>query len=158
MARGSAPAPTTGGPPGPRRPGGQPPPRARRSLISSTGKMPLSTQPHQSLRTRKPAQHSALILRGCCRYPTAAPPVLFIMKHVFTAALVLGAFTAQAQKGSLYIGGQAGFNTSTTEIDNNGLNTTTAKANNYRLPRPRPITTASRPKSAPSSPTRCSWA
>lgn len=53
------------------------------------------------------------------------------MKHFFTAALVLGAFTAQAQQGSFYIGGQAGFNSSTTELDNNGNRTTTRKTNNY---------------------------
>ena len=53
------------------------------------------------------------------------------MKHLFTTALVLGALTAQAQKGSLYLGGQAGFNTSSTELDNNGNTTTTRKASNY---------------------------
>ena len=53
------------------------------------------------------------------------------MKHFFTTALVLGAFTAQAQKGSLYIGGQAGYNSSNTEVDTNGNSTTTRKANNY---------------------------
>lgn len=53
------------------------------------------------------------------------------MKHFFTAALVLGALTARAQKGSLYIGGQAGFNTSNTELDSNGTTATTRKASNY---------------------------
>lgn len=53
------------------------------------------------------------------------------MKPLFTVALVLGAFSAQAQQGSLYIGGLAGFNSSTSEIDNNGSRTTTRKASNY---------------------------
>ena len=53
------------------------------------------------------------------------------MKHFFTVALVAAAFSAQAQQGSLYIGGQAGFNTSNTEVDNNGTSTTTRKASNY---------------------------
>jgi hypothetical protein len=53
------------------------------------------------------------------------------MKHFFTTALILGALTAHAQQGSLYIGGQAGFNSSTTEVDNNGTSTTTRKSNNY---------------------------
>lgn len=53
------------------------------------------------------------------------------MKHFFTAALVLSALTAQAQKGSLYIGGQAGFNTSNTEVEINGSSNTIRKDNNY---------------------------
>ena len=53
------------------------------------------------------------------------------MKHLFTAALLLGALSAQAQQGSLYIGGQAGFNTSNTEVDNGTSTTTTRKASNY---------------------------
>ena len=53
------------------------------------------------------------------------------MKHFFTTALVLGALTAQAQKGSFYIGGQAGFNSSSTEAENNGATVTTRKSNNY---------------------------
>ncbi|MDO7846951.1 outer membrane beta-barrel protein [Hymenobacter sp. M29] len=53
------------------------------------------------------------------------------MKHFFTAALVLGALTAQAQQGSLYIGGQVGFNTSNTEVDGTGGSSTIRKASNY---------------------------
>ncbi|GAB3576938.1 hypothetical protein GCM10027345_14240 [Hymenobacter daeguensis] len=43
----------------------------------------------------------------------------------------MGVFSAQAQKGSFYIGGQAGFNSSTTEVDNGNTSTTTRKDNNY---------------------------
>lgn len=54
------------------------------------------------------------------------------MKHLFlSTALILSAFAAQAQKGSFYIGGQAGFNTSSTETSNNGTKTSTGKNNNY---------------------------
>lgn len=53
------------------------------------------------------------------------------MKYFFTVALALGALTAQAQQGSLYIGGQAGFNSSTTEFDNGSTTTTTGKRSNY---------------------------
>ena len=53
------------------------------------------------------------------------------MKHFFTAALLLSALAAQAQQGSLYIGGQAGFNTSNTEVSSNGTSTTTRRAENF---------------------------
>jgi hypothetical protein len=54
------------------------------------------------------------------------------MKHFFfPAALVLSALTAHAQKGSLYIGGQAGFNSTTTTNDNGNTSTTTSKASNW---------------------------
>lgn len=53
------------------------------------------------------------------------------MKHFLTVALVLGALTARAQQGSLYVGGQVGFNTSNTEVDNGNTTTTTRKASNY---------------------------
>ncbi|RZK33064.1 MAG: hypothetical protein EOO57_13970, partial [Hymenobacter sp.] len=54
------------------------------------------------------------------------------MKHLFlTAALLGSALAAAAQKNSLYIGGQAGFNSTTTTADNNGVSTTTSKLNNY---------------------------
>ncbi|MDQ2795479.1 MAG: outer membrane beta-barrel protein [Bacteroidota bacterium] len=53
------------------------------------------------------------------------------MKHFFTVALVLAALTAQAQQGSIYLGGQVGFNTSTTEVDNNGTKISTGKVDNY---------------------------
>lgn len=43
----------------------------------------------------------------------------------------MSAFAAQAQKNSFYIGGQAGFNSTTTTVDNNGTSTTTSKLNNY---------------------------
>jgi len=54
------------------------------------------------------------------------------MKQFFlTATLALGALVAQAQKSSVYIGGQAGFNSTTTTITNNGISNTTSKLNNY---------------------------
>jgi hypothetical protein len=54
------------------------------------------------------------------------------MKHFFLfAALSLGAFSAQAQKNSFYIGGQAGFNSTSTDVENNGNTVTTSKSNNY---------------------------
>jgi hypothetical protein len=54
------------------------------------------------------------------------------MKHLFlSTALVLSAFAAYAQKGSLYIGGQAGFNSTTTTADNGSVSTTTSKLNNW---------------------------
>jgi hypothetical protein len=54
------------------------------------------------------------------------------MKHFFlSTALVLSAFAAQAQKGSFYIGGQAGFNSTTTTADNGSTTTTTSKLNNW---------------------------
>ncbi len=54
------------------------------------------------------------------------------MKHFFLpAALVLSALTAHAQKGSLYIGGQAGFNNTTTTADNGSISTTTSKLSNW---------------------------
>ncbi|RYE90544.1 MAG: hypothetical protein EOO37_02710 [Cytophagaceae bacterium] len=54
------------------------------------------------------------------------------MKHLFlSTALVLSAFAAQAQKGSFYIGGQAGFNSTTTTADNGSTSTTTSKLNNW---------------------------
>ncbi|HET9503159.1 MAG TPA: outer membrane beta-barrel protein [Hymenobacter sp.] len=54
------------------------------------------------------------------------------MKHfILPAALVLSAFTAHAQKGSLYIGGQAGFNNTTTTADNGSISTTTSKLSNW---------------------------
>lgn len=54
------------------------------------------------------------------------------MKQFFlTAALALCVLAANAQKNSFYIGGQAGFNSTTTSIDNNGTSTTTSKLNNY---------------------------
>ncbi|MFD1871477.1 outer membrane beta-barrel protein [Hymenobacter bucti] len=54
------------------------------------------------------------------------------MKHFFLpAALVLSAFTAHAQKGSIYLGGQAGFNSTSTTFDNGNTSTTTSKASNW---------------------------
>gem|GEM_PF-332450 len=54
------------------------------------------------------------------------------MKHVLlTAALAAGTLTAAAQKSSFYIGGQAGFNSTSTTVDNNGNSTTTNKLNSY---------------------------
>jgi len=54
------------------------------------------------------------------------------MKPFFLlAALTLPAFSAYAQKNSYYIGGQAGFNSTSTTVDNNGVSTTTSKLNNY---------------------------
>ncbi|RZK86940.1 MAG: hypothetical protein EOO62_40040 [Hymenobacter sp.] len=54
------------------------------------------------------------------------------MKHFFlTAALAASALAAQAQKNSFYIGGQAGFNSTSTTQDAGGISTTTSKLNNY---------------------------
>lgn len=54
------------------------------------------------------------------------------MKHLFlTAALLGSALAANAQKNSFYIGGQAGFNSTTTTNNTNGFSTTTNKLNNY---------------------------
>jgi hypothetical protein len=54
------------------------------------------------------------------------------MKHLFfTAALVGGALAAHAQKGSYYIGGQAGFNTSTTSISGGTTTPPDSKVNTY---------------------------
>lgn len=54
------------------------------------------------------------------------------MKHFFLlAGLSLSALGAQAQKGSFYIGGQAGFNSTSTDVENNGNTVTTSKSNNY---------------------------
>lgn len=54
------------------------------------------------------------------------------MKHFFfPAALVLSALTAHAQKGSIYLGGQAGFNSTSTKLDNGTTTTTTSKASNW---------------------------
>ena len=50
---------------------------------------------------------------------------------LLSTALVLSAFAAHAQKGSLYIGGQAGFNSTTTTADNGSISTTTSKLNNW---------------------------
>jgi hypothetical protein len=54
------------------------------------------------------------------------------MKHFFLLPLLaLSTLAAQAQKNSFYIGGQAGFNSTSTNIENNGNTTTTSKSNNY---------------------------
>lgn len=54
------------------------------------------------------------------------------MKQFFLlGALLAGSLAAHAQKGSFYIGGQAGFNSTSTEVENRGVTTTTAKSNNY---------------------------
>ena len=54
------------------------------------------------------------------------------MKQFFLfAALSLSALGAQAQKNSFYIGGQAGFNSTSTDVENNGSTVTTSKSNNY---------------------------
>lgn len=54
------------------------------------------------------------------------------MKHFFlTAALALCALAATAQKHSIYLGGQAGLNSTTTTADNSGTTTTTGKQTNY---------------------------
>jgi hypothetical protein len=54
------------------------------------------------------------------------------MKHLFfLAALSLSALGAQAQKNSVYIGGQAGFNSTSTDVENNGNTVRTSKSNNY---------------------------
>jgi hypothetical protein len=54
------------------------------------------------------------------------------MKHIFLLAAFTGStFVAHAQKNSFYVGGQAGFNSTTTTVDNNGISTTTSKLNNY---------------------------
>lgn len=48
-------------------------------------------------------------------------------------ALSAGALTAQAQKNSVYIGGQVGFNSANTTVENQGISTTTSKSNNYSI-------------------------
>jgi hypothetical protein len=54
------------------------------------------------------------------------------VKHFFLLPLLaLSTLAAQAQKNSFYIGGQAGFNSTSTNIENNGNTTTTSKSNNY---------------------------
>jgi len=54
------------------------------------------------------------------------------MKHLlFITALSLSALGAQAQKNSVYIGGQAGFNSTSTDVENNGNTVRTSKSNNY---------------------------
>ena len=54
------------------------------------------------------------------------------MKQFFIfSALSLSALGAQAQKNSFYIGGQAGFNSTSTDVENNGSTVTTSKSNNY---------------------------
>lgn len=54
------------------------------------------------------------------------------MKHfLLTILLASCTLVAAAQKGSFYIGGQAGFNSTSTTVDNNGTSTTTGKLNNY---------------------------
>jgi len=54
------------------------------------------------------------------------------MKHLLLiAALSLSALGAQAQKNSVYIGGQAGFNSTSTDVENNGNSVRTSKSNNY---------------------------
>jgi hypothetical protein len=54
------------------------------------------------------------------------------MKLVFLpVALLIGTLAAHAQKGSFYIGGQAGFNSTSTELENRGTTVTTSKSNNY---------------------------
>jgi outer membrane protein W len=52
-------------------------------------------------------------------------------QFLLLATLSLGALTAHAQKGSFYIGGQAGFNSRDTEVDNRGNTVTTSKSSNY---------------------------
>jgi hypothetical protein len=54
------------------------------------------------------------------------------MKHLFLfTALSLSALGAHAQKNSVYIGGQAGFNSTSTDVENNGNSISTSKSNNY---------------------------
>lgn len=54
------------------------------------------------------------------------------MKHlILTASLLLSAAAASAQQGSFYIGGQAGFNSRSTKVDNGNSTTTTGKSDNY---------------------------
>ena len=50
---------------------------------------------------------------------------------ILSLALLSGTLAAHAQKGSFYIGGQAGFNSTSTEVENRGTTTTTSKSNNY---------------------------
>ncbi|MGI4869993.1 MAG: outer membrane beta-barrel protein [Janthinobacterium lividum] len=52
---------------------------------------------------------------------------------IVTAALTCGAFAAHAQKGSVYVGGQAGFNSSSTTDDYKGTSTTTNKQSNWNF-------------------------
>jgi len=49
----------------------------------------------------------------------------------FLILLALSASAVHAQKNSFYIGGQAGFNSTSTDVENNGNTTTTSKSNNY---------------------------
>ncbi|RYY19179.1 MAG: hypothetical protein EOO36_06375 [Cytophagaceae bacterium] len=66
------------------------------------------------------------------KVPVAHVHLSLYMKHFFfSAALMCGALAAQAQKNSFYIGGQAGFNSTTTTVDSRGTSTTTSKLNNY---------------------------
>lgn len=54
------------------------------------------------------------------------------MKYFFLTAILSGsALAANAQKNSFYIGGQAGFNSTTTTDNTKGISTTTNKLNNY---------------------------
>ncbi|MGI4739236.1 MAG: outer membrane beta-barrel protein [Janthinobacterium lividum] len=54
------------------------------------------------------------------------------MKQFFLlVAFASGTLAAHAQKGSFYIGGQAGFNSTNTTVDNRGTSTTTSKSNDY---------------------------
>ena len=54
------------------------------------------------------------------------------MRHFFlTSALAASALAAQAQQNSFYIGGQAGFNSTSTTRETGGISTTTSKQNNY---------------------------
>ena len=52
-------------------------------------------------------------------------------QFLLSIALLSGTLAAQAQKGSFYIGGQAGFNSTNTTTENGGITTTTSKSNNY---------------------------
>ena len=47
------------------------------------------------------------------------------------AALTFGATAAHAQKGSVYVGGQAGFNSTSTTVDNKSTSVTTDKRSNW---------------------------
>jgi len=54
------------------------------------------------------------------------------MKHFcLLILLALSTLAAHAQKNSFYVGGQAGFNSTSTDVENNGTTTTTSKSNNY---------------------------
>lgn len=52
-------------------------------------------------------------------------------QFLLLAALASGTLAAHAQKGSFYVGGQAGFNSTSTAIENQGISTTTSKSTNY---------------------------